>query len=107
MSAQPGDAPTARTLFRSPAKPAAGAAAVTPSAAARDLRAVALSTRQAVDLSSKSGLRRALGEILLGVERAGDAGLGAAGFGAACGRGHRPLVSVLPPFRPWLRPTRR
>ena len=83
MSAQPGDAPTARTLFRSPAKPAAGAAAVTPSAAARDLRAQALSTRQAVDLSSKSGLRRALGEILLDVERAGDAGLDAAGFGAA------------------------
>ena len=83
MSAQPGDAPTARTLFRSPAKPAAGAAAVTPPAAARDLRAEALSTRQAVDLSSKSGLRRALGEILLDVERAGDAGLDAAGFGAA------------------------
>ena len=83
MSAQPGDAPTARTLFRSPAKPAAGAAAVTPPAAARDLRAKALSTRQAVDLSSKSGLRRALGEILLDVERAGGAGLDAAGFGAA------------------------
>ena len=83
MSAQPGDAPTARTLFRSPAKPAAGAAAVTPSAAARDLRAKALSTRQAVDLSSKSGLRRALGEILLDVERAGAVGLDAAGFGAA------------------------
>ena len=83
MSAQPGDAPTARTLFRSPAKPAAGAAAVTPSAAARDLRAKALSTRQAVDLASKSGLRRALGEILLDVERAGAAGLDAAGFGAA------------------------
>ena len=63
MSAQPGDAPTARTLFRSPAKPAAGAAAVTPPAAARDLRAEALSTRQAVDLASKSGLRRALGVV--------------------------------------------
>ena len=83
MSAQPGDAPTARTLFRSPAKPAAGAVAVTPPAVARDLRAKALSTRQAVDLSSKSGLRRALGEILLDVERAGGAGLDAAGFGAA------------------------
>ena len=71
MSAQPGDAPTARTLFRSPAKPAAGTAAVTPSAAARDLRAQALSTRQAVDLSSEAGLRRALGEVLLDVERAG------------------------------------
>ena len=83
MSSQLGDAPTARTLFRSPAKPAAGAEMVTPPAAARDLRAQALSTRQAVDLPSKSRLRRALGEVLLDVERAGGAGLDAAGFGAA------------------------
>ena len=82
MSTQPDDA-TARTLFRSPAKPAAGAEIATPSAAARDLRAQALSTRQAVELSSKSRLRRVLGDVLLDVERAGGAGLDSAGFGAA------------------------
>ena len=83
MSSQLDEAPVARTLFRSPTKSAAGVAMAPPSSEARELRAQAISARQAVDLAPKARLRRVLGDVLLEVERAGDAGLDPAGFDAA------------------------